>query len=74
MPPVGFEPMISAGERPQTNALHRAAIGTGTELQYTTVSNSMKIRPAGAGLLHLDGRTDERTESDRYGKANSRFL
>jgi len=28
MPPVGFEPMISAGERPQTYALDRAAIGT----------------------------------------------
>jgi hypothetical protein len=29
MPPVGFEPTISAGERPQTYALVRAAIGTG---------------------------------------------
>ena len=29
MPPVGFEPMISAGERPQTCALDRAATGTG---------------------------------------------
>ena len=26
MPPVGFEPTISAGERPQTYALDRAAI------------------------------------------------
>jgi len=25
MPPVGFEPTISAGERPQTHALDRAA-------------------------------------------------
>jgi len=31
MPPVGFEPMISAGERPQTYALDRAAAGTGNE-------------------------------------------
>ena len=30
MPPVGFEPTISAGERPQTYTLDRAAIGTGT--------------------------------------------
>jgi hypothetical protein len=30
MPPVGFEPTISAGERPQTYALDRAAAGTGT--------------------------------------------
>ena len=28
MPPVGFEPTISAGERPQTHALDRAATGT----------------------------------------------
>ena len=29
MPPVGFEPTISAGERPQTYALDSAATGTG---------------------------------------------
>ena len=29
MPPVGFEPTISAGERPQTYALDRVATGTG---------------------------------------------
>ena len=29
MTPVGFEPTISAGERPQTYALDRAATGTG---------------------------------------------
>ena len=29
MPPVGFEPTISAGERPQTYGLDRAAAGTG---------------------------------------------
>ena len=29
MPPVGFEPTISAGERPQTYTLDRAATGTG---------------------------------------------
>jgi len=27
MPPVGFEPTISAGERQQTYALDRAALG-----------------------------------------------
>ena len=31
MPPVGFEPTISAGERPQTDALDRAATGTGNK-------------------------------------------
>jgi len=30
MPSVGFEPTISAGERPQTYALDGAATGTGT--------------------------------------------
>jgi hypothetical protein len=29
MPPVGFQPAISVGERPQTHALERAATGTG---------------------------------------------
>ena len=29
MPPVGFEPTISEGERPQTYALGRADAGTG---------------------------------------------
>jgi len=29
MPPVGFEPKISAGELPQTYFLDRAATGTG---------------------------------------------
>ena len=32
MPPVGFEPTISLGERPQTYALDRAATGTGKRL------------------------------------------
>ena len=36
MPPVGFEPTISAGERPQTYTLERAATGTGT-LRYITI-------------------------------------
>ena len=33
MTPVGFEPTISAGERPQTYALDRAATGTGNKMQ-----------------------------------------
>ena len=37
MPPVGFEPTISAGKRPQTYALDRAATGTGTT--YTLLSS-----------------------------------
>jgi len=34
MPPVGFEPTISAGERPETYGLDRAATGTG---QYINI-------------------------------------
>ena len=41
MPPVGFEPTISAGERPQTYALDRAATGTGTS--YFTIYNLTKV-------------------------------
>jgi hypothetical protein len=32
MPLVGFEPTISAGERPQTYALDREVAGTGYEI------------------------------------------
>ena len=36
MHPVGFEPMISAGEQPQTYALDRAATGTGMPMRLIT--------------------------------------
>jgi hypothetical protein len=46
---VGFEPTISAGERPKTHALDRAATGTGN-LSYVasynyviTISNKYQI-------------------------------
>jgi hypothetical protein len=35
MPPVGFEPTISAGERPQAYLLDRAANGTGDKSSHT---------------------------------------
>jgi len=37
MPPVGFEPTISAGKQPQTHVLDRAA--TGTSLTLLPVHN-----------------------------------
>ena len=40
MPPVGFEPTISAGERPQINALGRSATGTG----YVLYLSEKKLR------------------------------
>ena len=62
MPPVGFEPTISAGERPQTYAFDRAATGTGTikggpklGIQYIYIFFPVALRPnAGHGLLILD--------------------
>ena len=41
MPPVGFEPKISAGERPKTYALDRAATGTGSS--SSSSSSSSKV-------------------------------
>jgi hypothetical protein len=40
-------------------------------LNNNPILNFMKICPVLAELLHLDGRTDRQT--DRHGKANSRF-
>jgi len=37
MPPVGLEPTISAGERPQSHDLDRAATGTGQKWLQTTL-------------------------------------
>jgi hypothetical protein len=46
MPPVGFEPKISAGERPQTYAVDRAATGTGTKsiVTYVKLHNFVMIQ------------------------------
>ena len=52
MPPVGFEPTISAGERPQTYALDRTATGTGYIYIYiyththTYITNSIEQSPS----------------------------
>ena len=37
MPPMGLEPTISAGERPQTYASDREAIGTGAQRVYLQI-------------------------------------
>ena len=43
MPLVGFEPTISAGERPHTYALDRAATGTGCSItiSFQILTNSL---------------------------------
>ena len=57
MPPVGFEPTISAGERPQTYDLDRAATGTGanqhcTELKQTHMFISVFNQLDAQNLFH----------------------
>jgi len=48
MPSVGFEPTISAGERPQTYVLDRAATGTGIKenstFSFTSLCTVNRIR------------------------------
>jgi len=43
MPPEEFEPTISAGERPQTYALDRAATGTGISCKLLTSESLFKL-------------------------------
>ena len=54
MPPVGFEPTISAGERPQIYALDRAAAGTGVlYVCYMFLPNCCTSRLLAAYLLDI---------------------
>jgi len=62
MPPVGFEPTISAGERPQTYALDRAAIGCryhylvetfSSEIFYVNHSSLRRNMNQGGVAIHL---------------------
>jgi len=43
MPPVGFEPTISVGERPQTYTLDRAATGTGIILVFNELNAQILV-------------------------------
>ena len=42
MPPVGFEPTISAGKRPQTHALDRTTTGTGLTTWLLAINNNQR--------------------------------
>ena len=56
MPPVGFELTISAGERPQTYALDRAATGTGCTHKLKVVNLQVFVAfvcPRRENLLQL---------------------
>ena len=58
MPLVEFEPTISAGERPQTYALERAATGTGIGflyfLNFTYIYFSLLQRSQELGLNSVE--------------------
>ena len=53
--PVGFEPTISAGERPQFYALDRAATGTGNYTMYLHLLHTQHVSAIYLG--HLQGVT-----------------
>jgi len=53
MPPVEFEPKISAGEQPQTYALDRAATVTGIS-DGTVSMKGFLVKLANDGLTHQE--------------------
>jgi hypothetical protein len=53
MPPLGFEPTISAGERPKTYALDRAATGTGKNKQHTREMTRVSLDKLQAGKHYI---------------------
>ena len=80
MPRVGFEPTISAGERPKTYALDRAATGTGYPLHYSLRKYHL-IAPfwstatfSGTKLEHKIRAWCKRTDINREQKRSSRNM
>ena len=66
MPPVGFEPTISAGEQLQTYALDRVATGTGTlvvnkrfdlYMSYAECMEKEKLQPPHSDVIASDTDT-----------------
>jgi len=45
MPPVGFEPIVSASEKPKTHASDRAVTGIGLHfIKHFYISRSLEVR------------------------------
>ena len=77
MPRVGFEPTISAGERPKIYALDRTATGTGTwdnvALNYREINEcasgkiGMEASVSRFGILpqYLSGRNERKQRLDQ---------
>ena len=61
MPRVGFEPTISAGERPKTYALDRAATGTG---QDTIILR--KTKKCETGIRKYYNSIQQKTKIHKY--------
>jgi hypothetical protein len=55
MPSVGFEPTVSAGERPKNYALDRAALGPETEMSTRNISSGKGDRYIGLTTLPPSG-------------------
>jgi len=72
MPPVGFEPTISAGERPKTYDLDRAATGTGltstyqSKFEYSTIVRYTPLLPSTPTHLFDVTTTDDQNLSWYY--------
>jgi len=58
MPPVGFEPTISAGERQQTYALDRATTGVDEKKQVSCKKNSCKVKSKPIKCLSVTEKRD----------------
>ena len=59
VPPVGFEPMISAGERPQTYALDRGATGTGNTRLKNKINGNILFRSTVVGqITHISPKLE----------------
>ena len=54
MPPVGFDPTISAGERPQTDAFDRAATGTDSVLLSNLKFGKPVWNPSRTDMTHTN--------------------
>jgi hypothetical protein len=58
MPSVGFEPTISAGERPKTYVLDRAATGTGLQRTMHSIN-----RRKGREILKFQEQKSKKTRN-----------
>ena len=71
MPPVGFESTISAGERPQTYALDRAATGTGKT--YYIGLEDLDCNVQNFGVAHFERKRKEKKRKTKCTNSRSLF-